>query len=136
MLFLIPYFHTFSPRADGGAPAYTRLSGKSPLTGVELCNREAYISYQVYDKYSVIQELRIIAYPILANRLMLNLRESDDYDTRTAVSVIMFTPGPASSGDTDDEENSDDEDVPLTSMATGIQSRSAVARGTTAVDAV
>jgi hypothetical protein len=59
---------------------------------------------------------------------MLNLRESDDYDTRTAVSVIMFTSGPASSGDSDDEHDSDVDDVPLTSFATGVQSRSAVLR--------
>ena len=31
-----------------------------------------------------------MAYPILANRLLLNLRDTTDYTTRTAVSNILF----------------------------------------------
>lgn len=34
--------------------------------------------------------LRLVLYPILANRLLLNLRDTTDYTTRTAVSNILF----------------------------------------------
>lgn len=44
-----------------------------------------------------------MAYPILANRLLLNLRDTTDYTTRTAVSNILFE-----SSRFDEEQEDDD----------------------------
>ena len=44
-----------------------------------------------------------MVYPILANRLLLNLRDTTDYTTRTAVSNILFE-----SSRFDEEQENDD----------------------------
>ncbi|KAJ3524325.1 hypothetical protein NMY22_g11049 [Coprinellus aureogranulatus] len=59
--------------------------------------------FPIDDRYSVITETRLVVYPILANRLLLNLRDTTDYTTRTAVSNILFDSSRFDALNNDDE---------------------------------
>lgn len=83
------------------------------------------------DKYAVIMELRAIAYPILANRLLINLRDHPDYSTRTAISAILFEHTIHVPSEHNEEEiggqpvllEEVDSDPPNTALATGVEGR-------------
>ncbi|KAJ3539225.1 hypothetical protein NMY22_g4831 [Coprinellus aureogranulatus] len=47
----------------------------------------------VEDRYNIITALRMVLYPVLANRILLNIRNSKDRGVRTnAVSTLLFAP--------------------------------------------